>query len=114
MALWCRSGYWSVFEHRKEWIQDRLRELSGILSIVNHSFNVMLNHVHVILRNRPDGVATWSDAEVARRWWQLFPKRRNEDGTAAEPNEFELHAYAAKAIPLKLVFQRTFRFGMCG
>ena len=85
------------FEHRKEWIQDRLRELSGILSIDCLSFSVMSNHVHVILRNRPDVVATWSDAEVARRWWQLFPKRRNEDGTAAEPNEFELNAYASKA-----------------
>ena len=32
----------------------------------------MVNHVHVILRNRPDVVAGWSDEEVARRWWQRY------------------------------------------
>ena len=42
-------------------------------------------------RNRPDGVATWSDEEVARRIWNLFPKRKNKDGTAAEPRENELN-----------------------
>jgi len=35
----------------------------------------MSNHVHVILRNRPDVVALWSDQEVARRWLALFPGR---------------------------------------
>ena len=36
----------------------------------------MVNHVHVILRNRPDVVAGWSDEEVAQRWWQLFPFKK--------------------------------------
>ena len=35
----------------------------------------MSNHLHVILRNRPDVVALWSDSEVARRWLTLFPGR---------------------------------------
>jgi len=33
----------------------------------------MSNHIHVILRIRPDVVALWSDQEVARRWLALFP-----------------------------------------
>jgi hypothetical protein len=37
-------------------------------------------------------VETWSDEEVARRWWQLFPQRRNEDGSAADPTEEELRS----------------------
>ncbi len=36
---------------------------------------MMSNHLHVILRNRPDVVAIWSDQEVARRWLALFPGR---------------------------------------
>ena len=40
-------------------------------------FSVMSNHLHVILRTRPDVVKTWYDDEVARRWWKLFPQRRN-------------------------------------
>ena len=35
----------------------------------------MSNHLHVILRSRPDVVALWSDEEVARRWLTLFPGR---------------------------------------
>ena len=85
------------FEHRKVWIQNRLQELARIFGVDCLSFSVMSNHLHVILRNRPDVVKTWSDDEVARRWWLLFPKRRNEDGTAAEPKDFEMKAYAAKA-----------------
>ena len=69
------------FEHT--WIQDRLQELSASFGIACLSFAVMVNHVHVILRNRPDVVVGWSDEEVARRWWQLFPLRRNKDKTAA-------------------------------
>ena len=54
----------------------------------------MSNHLHVILRNRPDVVETWSDEEVARQWWQLFPQRRDAEGQAAEPTEFDLKAYS--------------------
>ena len=85
------------FEHRLTWIQDRLQELSASFGIDCLSFAVMVNHVHVILRNRPDVVAGWSDEEVARRWWQLFPLRKNKDKTAAIPTESELKLFITPA-----------------
>ena len=45
------------FEHRRAWIQNRLQELAASLGIDCLSFAVMVNHIHVILRNRPDVVA---------------------------------------------------------
>jgi hypothetical protein len=33
----------------------------------------MSNHLHLVLRTLPEAVATWTDAEVARRWLRLFP-----------------------------------------
>jgi REP element-mobilizing transposase RayT len=57
----------------------------------------MVNHVHVILRNRPDVVAGWSDEEVAKRWWQLFPLRKNKDKTPAVPTESELKMWMTPA-----------------
>ena len=42
----------------------------------------MSNHLHVILRNRPDVVTHWSDQEVARRWLAVFPGRV---GTKPDP-----------------------------
>jgi hypothetical protein len=35
-------------------------------------------------------VKTWSDDEVALRWWNLFPQRKNKDGTPAVPTDAEL------------------------
>jgi hypothetical protein len=53
----------------------------------------MSNHLHLVLRNRPDVVRSWSDAEVARRWWNVFPKRKDKDGKALEPTGFELQMF---------------------
>jgi hypothetical protein len=50
----------------------------------------MNNHLHVVLRNRPDVVATWDDETVALRWWNIFPKRRDETGGPAKPEPHEL------------------------
>ena len=80
------------FDHRKDWIQRRLEFLAGQFAIDVIGFSVMSNHFHTILRNRPDVVASWSDSEVARRWWNLFPARRNSDGTPAKPRRADLKA----------------------
>ena len=69
----------------------RLEELAGLFGIEILGFAVMSNHLHVVARTRPDVVRGWSDDEVAQRWWNLFPQRRNEDHSPAELTEFELN-----------------------
>ena len=78
------------FQHRRQWIQDRMQFLAGQFGIDVLGFAVLSNHLHVVLRNRPDVVQGWTDLEVARRWWNMFPKRRDRDGNAKEPYDFEL------------------------
>ena len=85
-----RSG--KDYSHRKEWIRERLEELAGIFAVDILGFAVLSNHLHVVVRTRPDIVKAWSTDEVALRWWRLFPQRRNKNGTPAEPTEFELNA----------------------
>jgi REP element-mobilizing transposase RayT len=85
------------FEHRKAWIRTRLEELAGIFGIDVCGYAVMSNHLHVILRIRPDLVAGWSEEDVARRWWRLFPKRRDAGENPAEPYEHELAMLTASA-----------------
>ena len=63
------------YDHRRSWIRDRLESLAGFFGVEIAAFAVMSNHLHVILRNRPDVVALWSDQEVARRWLAVFPRR---------------------------------------
>ncbi len=79
------------FSHRKEWIRERLEFLAGAFGIEVLAFAVMSNHMHVVVRTRPDVVRGWSDEEVALRWWRLCPGRRDEDGRPSDPTEPELH-----------------------
>lgn len=78
------------FDHRKTWIRQRLEELAGIFAVDVGGFAVMSNHIHLVVRTRPDVVARWSDEEVALRWWRLFPHRRDEEGRPADPEPHEL------------------------
>ncbi|MCY2963986.1 MAG: hypothetical protein NT069_10135 [Planctomycetota bacterium] len=78
------------YDHRKEWLVGRMEELAGIMACEFLAFSVMDNHFHVVVRNRPDVVAGWSDEEVARRWYRLCPLRCDVNGNPAEPTEADL------------------------
>ena len=80
------------FDHRKTWLEDRFRLLAGLFGIDLLGFAILANHFHLILRNRPDVVATWSDDEVARRWLLLCPLRKNENGDAERPTTEEIRS----------------------
>jgi hypothetical protein len=54
------------------------------------AFSLMENHIHQVLRSRPDIVQTWDDSEVARRWLMICPKRKDDKGNALEPTLAEL------------------------
>ena len=80
------------FDHRKDWIEEQLKVQASNFGIDLLSMAILSNHFHLILRSRPDVVATWDDTEVARRWLMLCPNRKNDDKSAKEPNEFELNS----------------------
>ncbi len=85
------------FEHRKSWVQSRLQTLAEAFGVEVYAYAVMSNHLHVVLRNRPDLAAGWSAEEVVRRWLRVFPKRRTPDGRAAGPGAAAVAATAADA-----------------
>lgn len=74
------------YSFRREWIRRRLEMLASTFAIDVLSYAVLSSHMHQILRNRPDVVATWTDEEVAIRWLRVFPGRRLEEHLA-EPTE---------------------------
>ena len=80
------------FEHRKSWVEARLKLLSKTFAIQVCAFAVMSNHLHVVLRTRPDWVERWSDEETARRWLLLFPKRKTPRGKPLPPGPGEIKA----------------------
>ncbi|MFN9641001.1 MAG: hypothetical protein ACK56W_13465, partial [Pirellula sp.] len=64
---------------------------------------VMSNHFHQILRSRPDVVETWGNAEVARRWLMLCPKRKNAQGKPLEPTQKEIDTIANSPVEVKKI-----------
>ena len=60
------------YEHRRAWVEDRVRLLSSIFSIELAAYAIMSNHYHLVVRIDPEEPATWSDDEVLNRWTALF------------------------------------------
>lgn len=60
-------------DHRKDWIVERLATLARGFAVEVLDYCTMDNHLHLLLRNRPDLVKLWDDREVAERWCCLCP-----------------------------------------
>jgi REP element-mobilizing transposase RayT len=81
------------FDHRKQWIVDRLLLLAEIFAIDIAAYAVMSNHYHVVLRIDRDTALGWDRDEILRRWYQLFAGHHLADryraGTALSVPELQ-------------------------
>jgi hypothetical protein len=60
------------FEHRRQWMVERIRFLSNIFSIDVCSYAIMSNHYHLVLHANQADIASLSDKEICHRWLQLY------------------------------------------
>ncbi|WP_028114866.1 transposase [Ferrimonas kyonanensis] len=60
------------YEHRRDWVENRLLELSQAFAIEICAFAVMTNHTHVVLHVDEQKAKAWSTQEVLTRWHRLF------------------------------------------
>ncbi|WP_422132889.1 transposase [Endozoicomonas sp. ALD040] len=60
------------YEHRRQWIVDKLREMVSIFSIEVCAYAVMSNHYHVVLHINQKPAREWTRDEVLSRWTRLF------------------------------------------
>ena len=81
------------FDHRKDWVRDRLEFLTTVFGFEVFSYACLSNHVHVAGRTRPDLVEEWTAEEVAQRWARLYPNR-DVDGRPEPPTEVWLTEFA--------------------
>ena len=65
------------YDHRKVWIDEQLAHQARSFGSDLLCQAILSNHVHLVLRSRPDVVKEWDDSEVARRWLMLCPERRD-------------------------------------
>ncbi|MCG7530750.1 transposase [Psychrobium sp. MM17-31] len=59
------------YNHRRQWVLDKLHALSGIFAIHIAAYAIMSNHYHLVLRVDRERALSWSDDEVIERWYQL-------------------------------------------
>jgi hypothetical protein len=67
------------YSYRKEWIRQRIEKLASVFGLDILTYAILSNHLHVVVRSRPDVVAAWSDRQAALRWLQIFPGKRIDE-----------------------------------
>ena len=60
------------YEHRRQWVVDRLDALVSVFAVEVCAYAVMSNHCHVVLHINAAVAENWSRDEVFARWTQLF------------------------------------------
>lgn len=60
------------YEHRRQWIEERIRILSSLFCIELCAYAIMSNHYHLVVRLNPAEASTWTDDDVLERWTALF------------------------------------------
>jgi REP element-mobilizing transposase RayT len=60
------------FEHRRQWIVDRIKLVCSVFAVDLCAYAIMNNHYHVVVRINSAQLDEWTDAEVAHRWMQIF------------------------------------------
>ncbi len=60
------------FEHRRQWIVERIKLMCSVFAIDLCAYAIMNNHYHIVVQINPVRVDEWTDEEVAHRWMQIF------------------------------------------
>jgi REP element-mobilizing transposase RayT len=60
------------YEHRRDWIVKKLKQLDEVFSISICAYAVMHNHSHTVLKIDRDAALKWRNDEVISRWTKLY------------------------------------------
>jgi len=60
------------FDHRKDWVIERLRELDKVFCIDICAYAVMSNHTHLVLRINPEQTESLDEESLIKRWTLLY------------------------------------------
>ena len=73
-AFLCGTDHYSgqCYEHRREWIRERISFLQSVFAIDIAAYAVMSNHCHIVRKLHATECVDWSDEEIIKRWENLF------------------------------------------
>lgn len=89
------------YEHRRQWVADKLGQLSQVFAIGICAYAVMSNHYHLVLKVQADIANKWREREVAERWarlfqWPLLVRRWYQGDELIEPELDMVHQLIAQ------------------
>jgi REP element-mobilizing transposase RayT len=90
---------------RREWIRCRMERLASVFGIDILTYAILSNHMHLVVRTRPDVVQAWTNDEVALRWLRIFPGKRFDE-QLAEPTTVDVRALAGNMERIAVVRAR--------
>ena len=64
------------FEHRRDWVRERLRFLAGVFAVDVCAYAIMSNHLHLVLHVDQERAGRWHDADIVERYGKLHPMAR--------------------------------------
>ena len=83
------------FDHRRQWVVDRIDFLVKSFAIEVSAYAVMSNHYHLVLYVNYEQSLTWDAKEVVQRWWKIFPPKMMKEETSDDIIAFHLDRLAA-------------------
>lgn len=60
------------FEHRRQWLVDRIKRQAAAFAIDICAYAIMSNHYHLVLHVDVNRAKEWDDDEVLERWCELY------------------------------------------
>ena len=93
------------YDHRRQWIENRILKLAEVFSIEVYAYAVMSNHYHLVIYSDPQAPQHWSDLEVAERWLKAFPGKLDKP-EFKQQREYRLQAIANDNALLALYRER--------
>jgi len=73
-AFLCGEDQYSgqSFEHRRQWMIDRIRFLTAVFSIEVCAYTIMSNHYHLVLYINETEINNCSNEEICERWGKIY------------------------------------------
>ena len=60
------------YEHRREWVKNKIEVLTHVFAIDVCAYAIMSNHTHLVLHINEQQALNWNTTEVLTRWHKLF------------------------------------------
>jgi REP element-mobilizing transposase RayT len=94
------------YEHRKDWLEQRMWHLAQYFAVAIDAFAIMSNHFHLVVFFDPQESYRWNDEEVAERWLRVFPPGKSDMSESDQVALFGLHRELLLLSPERLLHAR--------